>query len=90
MHLGGAVGEGVNANLAQVEQELCGVFLHLRDHRELVLDLVDLDGGDGGAANAAEQDTAERVAGGVGHAAGERLHEDAGVVILLCLDDEFG
>ena len=90
VHLCRSVGDRVNTDLAQVEQELGRVLFHFRNCRELVLDLVDAHGGNRRAADPAEQHTAERVALGMREPSGERLDRDADVVVAFFLDREFG
>ena len=49
VELAGPVGEGAQADLLHVEEELDGVLLDVGDGGELVLHLFDADGGHGGA-----------------------------------------
>ena len=53
---------------------------------ELVLHLLDADGGDGGAGERAEKDTAQGVAYGGAEASLQRLGDDAGVRVSRFLD----
>ena len=55
-----------------------------------MLDLVDADGGDGGAANGGEEHAADGVAERVGEAAGEGLGGHAGVIGGGLFDGDLG
>ena len=89
-HFGWSVGEGAEADGAEVEEEFGGVLLHGGDGGEFVLDLFDADGGDGGAADGGEEDAADGVAESVGEAAREGFGGDAGVVGGGLFDGELG
>ena len=62
VELAGPLGEGAQADLLHVEEELDRVLLHARDGGELVLHLFDADGRDGGAGEGAEEDAPQGVA----------------------------
>ena len=86
----GAVAQGPEADLLDVEEELGRVLLHAGDGRELVLHLVDAHGDDGGAFERAEEDAAERVAHRRPVARVERLGDEARVLLSLVFDGELG
>jgi hypothetical protein len=77
-------------NLLEVEDDVGRVLDHAADRRELVLDALYLDGGDGRALNRREERAAQGVTDGRAEAALERLSREPAVTLRqrLALDGE--
>src|SRR5690606_5582642 len=87
---GRTVGEGAQAHLLEVQEELRHVLFHAGDGRELVLHALDTDGRDRSALQGGQQHTTQRVAQRRTEARLERLGDEVDVVPLLGFDADLG
>src|SRR5579883_1046924 len=87
----GTVGEELDAQLLEVEEDVHDIFLHAVDRGVLVRGLLDAHGRHGRALEAGEKNAAQRVAHGVAVAALVGLRHELGVAVRhrLLVDAEF-
>jgi hypothetical protein len=86
-HIDGLAALGDEEDLLEVQDDIGDVFNDSIDTLELVLHALDIDGGDRGSLNGAEQYPAKGIADGVSITGLKRFGMESGVCIARCVFD---